>query len=192
MNVEARSQTIESVFKKGQYIIPEYQREYDWTDTNLQEFLDDINSSEEENYFIGHMVCEGNYNGDKFHVIDGQQRITTITIMLSTIRDIFVEKTLIDLADGLHYPYIFAKNRDNQEYVILDNKMPYPVLQAYVQSKPDKKNKRIQAVKSGEKKIIKAYNKFYKEWKELSKEILNPLFSQYRNVLKKWKLRLKS
>jgi uncharacterized protein with ParB-like and HNH nuclease domain len=55
MNVEARSQTIESVLKKGQYIIPEYQREYDWTDHNLQEFLDDINTSKEENYFIGHM-----------------------------------------------------------------------------------------------------------------------------------------
>jgi uncharacterized protein with ParB-like and HNH nuclease domain len=155
MNVEARSQTIESVLKKGQYIIPEYQREYDWTDHNLQEFLDDINTSKEENYFIGHMVCEGNYNGDKFHVIDGQQRITTITIMLSVLRDIFIENNFTNLANGLHDNYIFAKNRDNKEYVILDNKMTYPVLQAYVQSKPDAKDKKIIPNKPGEKKIIK-------------------------------------
>jgi len=175
MNVEARSQTIESVFTKGQYIIPEYQREYDWTEENLNEFIYDINESNEENYFIGHMVCEGNYNGVKFKVIDGQQRITTITIMLSVLRDIFYEKELCNLANGLHEKYIFSKDKDYNEYVILDNKMPYPVLQAYVQSKPDKKNKTIQAVKSGEKKIIKAYNKFYKEWKGSSEDKLKKL-----------------
>jgi len=182
MDVEARSQTIESVFKKGQYIIPEYQREYDWTEENLNEFIYDINESNEENYFIGHMVCEGNYNGVKFRVIDGQQRVTTITIMLSVIRDIFYAKELYNLANGLHENYIFSKDRDNNEYVILDNKMPYPVLQAYVQSKPDKKDKTILAVKSGEKKIIKAYNKFYKEWEDLSEDKLKKLRDKILNL----------
>lgn len=92
MNVEARSQTIESILKKGQYIIPEYQREYDWTEENLNEFIQDINESTEDNYFIGHMVCEGNYNGTSFKVIDGQQRITTITIMLSVFKRYFLRK----------------------------------------------------------------------------------------------------
>jgi len=182
MNVEARSQTIESVLKKGKYIIPEYQREYDWTDVNLSEFLDDINTSEEENYFIGHMVCEGDYNGDEFKVIDGQQRITTITIMLSVLRDVFIEKELENLAVGLHDNYIFAKDRDNNEFVILDNKMPYPVLQLYVQSKPENKNRDVQADKAGEKKIIKAYDKFYKLWKTLSEEELKVLRDKILNL----------
>ena len=182
MNVEARSQTIESILKKGQYIIPEYQREYDWTEENLNEFIHDIKESNEENYFIGHMVCEGNYNGVKFKVIDGQQRITTITIMLSVIRDLFYEKELYNLANGLHENYIFSKDKDYNEYVILDNKMPYPVLQAYVQSKPDKKDKKVKAIKSGEKKIIKAYNKFYKEWKELLEDELKELRDKILNL----------
>jgi uncharacterized protein with ParB-like and HNH nuclease domain len=182
MNVEARSQTIESVLKKGKYIIPEYQREYDWTDINLSEFLDDINASEEENYFIGHMVCEGDYNGDEFKVIDGQQRITTITIMLSVLRDVFIEKELENLAVGLHDNYIFAKDRDNNEFVILDNKMPYPVLQLYVQSKPENKDRNVQADKAGEKKIIKAYDKFYKLWKTLSEEELKVLRDKILNL----------
>jgi len=182
MNVEARSQTIESVLKKGKYIIPEYQREYDWTDVNLSEFLDDLNTSEEENYFIGHMVCEGDYNGDKFKVIDGQQRITTITIMLSVLRDVFIEKKLENLAVGLHDNYIFAKDRDNNEFVVLDNKMPYPVLQSYVQCKPEDKNRKIKAIKSGEKKIIKAYDKFYKLWKNFSEEQLKILRDKILNL----------
>ncbi len=182
MNVEARSQIIESILKKGQFIIPEYQREYDWTDDNLNEFIQDINNSDERKYFIGHMVCEGDYNGTSFKVIDGQQRVTTITIMLSVIRDIFFEKNLNNLANGLHENYIFSKDKDYNEYVILDNKMPYPILQSYVQSKPNKKNKKLEAKKSGEKKIIKAYDKFYKDWKHLDEESLKNLRDKILNL----------
>jgi uncharacterized protein with ParB-like and HNH nuclease domain len=182
MNVEARSQTVESIFKKGQFIIPEYQREYDWTDENLNEFIQDIKNNEEENYFIGHMVCEGDYNGTKFKVIDGQQRVTTVTIMLSVIRDIFFENNLDNLANGLHENYIFSKDKDYNEYVILDNKMPYPILQSYVQSKPNQKNKKLEAKKSGEKKIIKAYDKFYKDWKHLDEESLKNLRDKILNL----------
>jgi len=182
MNVEARSQTIESILKKGQFVIPEYQREYDWTGENLQEFIEDIQSSEEENYFIGHMVCEGSYNGSIFKVIDGQQRITTITIILSVIRDIFYEKSLNNLANGLHENYIFSKDKDYNEYVVLENKMPYPILQSYVQSKPENKNKNTQPIKQGEIKIIKAYNMFYKEWKNLSEDELKNLRDKILNL----------
>lgn len=182
MNVEARSQTVESILKKGQYIIPEYQREYDWTEENLNEFIEDINESIEDNYFIGHMVCEGNYNGTSYKVIDGQQRITTITIMLSVLRDIFYENSMNNLANGLHENYIFAKDKNYNEYVILENKMPYPILQSYVQSKPDKKDKTKVGVKSGEKKIIKAYDKFYKEWEKLDEEKLKKLRDKILNL----------
>ena len=182
MNVEARSLLIENVLKKGQFIIPDYQREYDWTDENLDEFIGDIEDAEQEKYFIGHMVFEGNFNGSKFKVIDGQQRITTITIMLCVLRDIFSEKTLYNLSDGLNDNFIFARDKDNNEYIILDNKMPYPVLQYRVQSKPGKKNKKIQPKKSGERKIIKAYEKFYKKWKELNEKTLKSLRDKILNL----------
>ncbi len=182
MNVEARSLLIENVLKKGQFIIPDYQREYDWTDENLDEFLGDIEDAKEENYFIGHMVCEGNFNSSKFKVIDGQQRITTITIMLCVLRDIFAEKALYNLSDGLNDNYIFARDKDNNEYIILDNQMPYPVLQSYVQSKLDKKNKKIKPKKSGEKKIIQAYDKFYKKWKDLNEKELKSLRDAILNL----------
>ncbi|HUH42102.1 MAG TPA: DUF262 domain-containing HNH endonuclease family protein [Sulfurimonas sp.] len=182
MNVEARSLLLENVLKKGQFIIPDYQREYDWNDDNLDEFIDDLNDTEEENYFIGHMVCEGDFNSSKFKVIDGQQRITTITIMLSVLRDIFFEKGLENLSNGLHDNYIFAKDKDYNEYVVLDNQMPYPILQAYVQNKVKDKIKELKPEKSGEKKIIKAYDKFYKLWKDLTEEKLKLLRDKILNL----------
>ncbi len=62
--------------------------------------------------------------------------------------------------------------------------MPYPVLQKYVQSKPRDKDKSVtsEAKKSGEKKIIKAYNKFYKEWKDFPEIELKKLRDKILNL----------
>jgi len=183
MNVEARSQLIKQVLNKGKFIIPEYQREYDWTDENLNLFLDDINEAEnDENYFIGHMVCEGNYNGSEFKVIDGQQRITTVTIMLSALRDVFYEKGFEKFANGINNKYIFSTDVEENEFVVLENQMPYPTLQSYVQSIPSKKIKIVKPKKSGEKKIINAYDKFFNDFNKLDEDNLKVIRDKLLNL----------
>ena len=163
MDVKAENLLFENVLSKGQYIIPDYQREYDWEDSEIDEFLEDIGELEPaEHYFIGHMVFEGDFNGTTFNVIDGQQRITTITILLCVIRDLLYSKESEKLANALNDKYIFNKNKDGEEFEVLRNDMPYPVLQSYVQSIPKNKDKTKTPEKSGEKKIIKAYDKFIK------------------------------
>jgi len=161
MYVEARSQKIENVLKKGKFVIPDYQREYDWDSAEIAEFLDDIKELKaNESYFIGHMVFEGEFNSNNFNVIDGQQRITTITIMLCVIRDIFYYRKEKDLAEGINENYIFGKDKKNQLYIILENKMPYPILQTYVQSIFNEKDLSKKPIKSGEKRIVKVYDYF--------------------------------
>lgn len=173
MKVEAHDMLIENLLKKGKFIIPDYQREFDWDDEHINELLEDIEEiSENENYFIGHMVFEGDFNGNEFKVIDGQQRITTITILLCVIRDLFIEQNENDLAEGIHTSYIFGKDKNYKGYAVLENRMPYPVLQAYVQSKPNEKNTNVLPQKSGEKKIIHAYNSLKKNFLGLSKDDL--------------------
>src|SRR5690606_17890399 len=70
----------------------------------------------------------------------------------------------------------------NQPYVILENKMPYPILQAYVQSKPNDKNLMLNPTKSGEKKIIKAYNHFYLLFKRKTEQELKDLRDKILNL----------
>lgn len=183
MNVEARSQNIENILKKGVFIIPDYQREYDWDNDEVDEFLEDINENpNDENYFIGHMVLEGDYNGTKFNVIDGQQRFTTITILLCAIRDKFYEINEQSLAIGLNENYVFGKDRNNKSYVILQNNMPYPILQAYVQSIPGEKDLKVKPIKNGERKIIKIYDKIKKDIDRLDVEELKKLRDKILNL----------
>jgi uncharacterized protein with ParB-like and HNH nuclease domain len=72
-----------------QFVIPVYQRNYDWTTTECNELLNDIISVETENrgtHFIGSIVFihEGVFNISEVKelvIIDGQQRLTTINIL---------------------------------------------------------------------------------------------------------------
>lgn len=72
-----------------QFVIPVYQRNYDWTNTECKDLLNDIISVETEDrgtHFIGSIVFihEGTYSTSEVKelvIIDGQQRLTTINIL---------------------------------------------------------------------------------------------------------------
>jgi|GEM_PF-839172 len=183
MEVEAFSLKISNVLSKGKFIIPDYQREYDWDENEIDELLQDLEDvKSSESYFIGHMVFEGKFTGNEFKVIDGQQRITTITILLSVIRDLFYSISSNNFGDGINDKYIFAKDVDNNPFVILENKMPYPILQAYVQSIPREKDLTVKPIKSGERKIIRAYDYFKSLFKGRSEQELKDLRDKILNL----------
>lgn len=68
------------------YTIPKYQREYTWGGREWEALYDDISENNEE-YFIGSIICIplGDSIKPYMEVIDGQQRLTTISILLTAI-----------------------------------------------------------------------------------------------------------
>ena len=64
-------------------------------------------------------------------VVDGQQRLTTITILLCAIREGFKTLERIDLADGLQ-AYIEQRNRENKTEYVLQTETSFPFLQEEV------------------------------------------------------------
>lgn len=74
--------------KKNKFIIPEYQRPYAWTDEQIQTLFDDLveytNDQTESSYFLGSIVSFDNNNGEQ-EIIDGQQRISTLFLLLRAI-----------------------------------------------------------------------------------------------------------
>ena len=71
------------------YVIPSYQRPYAWTVDETSELFDDLHSffqsGTEEPYFLGSIVLIKKENIPRSEVVDGQQRLTTLTILLATI-----------------------------------------------------------------------------------------------------------
>ncbi len=69
------------------YIIPLYQRNYDWQEQQCRQLFDDLvtlhNASERTNHFFGSIVSrQQRLSSQEIYLIDGQQRITTISILL--------------------------------------------------------------------------------------------------------------
>lgn len=92
--IESADLSIEQMYKDF-YIVPPYQREYVWSDVDVQAFADDIYNEfygakgellADREYFIGSVVVCRSPHG-AFDLIDGQQRMTTIFLFLCAIRD---------------------------------------------------------------------------------------------------------
>ena len=122
----------------GKYIIPKFQRDYSWDVEQWDDLWQDIESmiAESGDHYMGYLVLQS-LKGKDSQIIDGQQRFTTITILiLATIKSIQklidkgveVEennrriKTLMDTYIGnvdpvsLEYDNILVLNRNNDAY----------------------------------------------------------------------------
>lgn len=112
---------IQDLIEKNRRVfkIPVYQRNYDWNSVQCEKLFEDIMQAFEEDkkHFTGSVVyIKGESSSsrlDEAMVIDGQQRITTVFILLKVIYDIAVknneESIKAELAD-----YLFNRNCDEQ------------------------------------------------------------------------------
>lgn len=77
---KANNRTIHSI-KSYKFEIPFYQRAYSWRKQDIEKLISDINGK--EGHYLGNIVVKK--NDDKFIVIDGQQRLTTIYIIFMAL-----------------------------------------------------------------------------------------------------------
>ena len=118
--VKAKEHYIKDLLNdKFLFDIPDYQRAYSWNKDNLKQLIDDIMDSiglnkqnnnvfeEYEPYFIGSIVlCSKEYKDDGsglYDVIDGQQRLTSIIILIATIRDLTKNEAYKNILSSLIY-----------------------------------------------------------------------------------------
>jgi uncharacterized protein with ParB-like and HNH nuclease domain len=132
MKIEASDKEVQEIFSLGYFKIPRFQRPYSWTDEEVDNFWEDVINRADGHYFIGSMVV---YQTDKpyFGIVDGQQRLTTITLILAAIRNAFLAYGDVDLAKGVH-GFIEKANLENKNEYILNSETSYPYLQGYIQS----------------------------------------------------------
>jgi len=76
---------VTNVFKEIEYVIPIYQRNYAWTKDEIEQLLNDINDVSDDfkgKYYLGSLIVN-QLGANVFEVIDGQQRLTTLYLLLS-------------------------------------------------------------------------------------------------------------
>lgn len=130
MKIESTDQDIRNLLASGYYRIPRFQRPYSWTRENIQDFWDDVVKDAPDNYFIGSMVTFKDGN-QRYGVVDGQQRLTTITILLAVLRNHLNTLGFKDLAQGIQNQ-IERKNINNKPEYILSTETSYPFFQDHI------------------------------------------------------------
>lgn len=165
MNIKPKDKTIKTLLISGsQFIIPRFQREYSWEKKNYEEFIDDMlnclsikdNKLNTDNYFLGTMLFIGDYSessnlDSQIYVVDGQQRLTTITILFSALSDRFRQIEEQTLSEQV-FRYIMTKDDDGEDIRILQSKTHYPYFSFYIQ---DIEKKDIQPTTTEEEESIK-------------------------------------
>ena len=85
LNNNVKTLKIGELLTNDKYFIPIYQRNYSWGDEEVNYLIQDLwnayLNNENKNYYIGSLVVNKKENGD-FEVIDGQQRLTTLTLIM--------------------------------------------------------------------------------------------------------------
>lgn len=137
MDIKPVDQTIKTFLESFFYRIPRFQRPYSWDRENVADFWNDAIASDDPDYFIGSFVVyRQGPTTDTLLVVDGQQRITTITLLLAALRNTLRESGNDALARGMHL-LIERPDLNNDLQYVLQSESPYPYLQEYIQKYGD-------------------------------------------------------
>jgi hypothetical protein len=133
MDIKPRDQTIKNLLESGFYRIPRFQRAYSWDRENVADFWADAVVADDPAYFIGSFVL---YTAkglpDVYYVVDGQQRLTTITLLLAAVRDALDKHGFSDQAKGVQ-KLIERADLNNDQQFVLQSETPYPFFQEQIQ-----------------------------------------------------------
>ena len=190
---KAESRKVSTLFdleSNKTYNIPRYQREYTWSKDNWEALFNDI--FENPNHFIGSIIIIPDKHNDahgvyQCEVVDGQQRLTTISILFNAIYSylndrkedfdveglvglINLEHTIVNKKDKSSKLVLSSQNHNNSDYryVLQQNKL--------IEEYETPRN-------AGNRKITRAFRYFQKRIAELHAADVSQLLDNIKNAV---------
>ncbi|WP_160292503.1 DUF4357 domain-containing protein [Arthrobacter sp. SPG23] len=178
--LEAHELSLEKIFSSDfAFFIPDYQRPYSWSTDQSGQLLDDLKDAMDQNdgepYFLGSIVLVKSKGSPAADVIDGQQRLTTLTILFSALRALATEETVVNRIESwIHAPIDPFDDAPSQPRVILrnrDQEFFYRNIQsaAGLDTILDMKSPRMDASES-QQRIFENFKHFHEELSSWSPE----------------------
>ncbi|EIT2197036.1 DUF262 domain-containing protein, partial [Enterococcus faecalis] len=177
MKIKPYDSTVAEILTNKRYKIPNFQRDYSWDKKYYQEFLYDMitqlsfsESIEGKDYFLGTMLFLNEEDSTELIVIDGQQRLTTITILFAAISRLLKEYDQ-GLSDAT-FQYVVFKDRRAKDQKVIFPPSSFPYFTKAIQKiEPDKDAK----PKTEEEDLIKETYDYFQN--SLSKEKISRTIS---------------
>lgn len=153
MQFQPTLREIRDVLQSDYYFIPRFQRPFAWTSENLEDFWRDTLVDNESGYFIGPVVV---YEDRKSYLglVDGQQRLTTIMLIMSALRDVFVELGEESLTRGVKR-YIERADDEDKKHFVLKSLAAEQFFQSQILKDPPRT--KVPATRDEERELLKAH-----------------------------------
>ncbi len=132
---------ISNILKTKRFKVPAYQRSYAWEIEHVEALLNDVHDSiknKEHEYFLGSLVVTGQ-SDKRYEVVDGQQRLTTVSLLIAAIKDIFKRDGDNEVVASVKTEFLAStdrKSREKEPKLIL-NEVDNALYQELIESIPD-------------------------------------------------------
>jgi len=123
--LNASASTAGSLFASSVFQVPPYQREYSWTNDEVREFFNDIQGAlEQDSYFLGLIIITEEKS--RRQVVDGQQRIVTLTLLAAALFHEATNRGREALADRIKADFLrsinYATDQTDPRVILTDQK----------------------------------------------------------------------
>lgn len=139
-SIVASTSTAGNLFSGSSFFVPQYQREYSWTRSEVSDFWNDLKDVErDDTYFLGLVIFTTNNNSNE--VIDGQQRLLTLSLLAKCIYDEAIRSERKALANNIRNKFLYRvdyeTDKEHLRVVLADdsnNKAYHSLVQSSVDS----------------------------------------------------------
>jgi len=167
MELNAHTRTLSDLLSVNKrYVVPRFQREYSWSKDEVSALWKDVcdqlrlknGKLVSSEYFVGCLVLVGRDNSPELKIVDGQQRLTTLTILLRAIVAAQIDIKENRSANSVYEKYIEGQDDDGKKFFKLINESPKPYFQECIQNITQGKR----AANTDEELLLKAaYDELY-------------------------------
>ena len=164
--MKAEEKALRFLTMEGKVKIPFFQRTYVWDENNWEDLIEEFFDEEKTNNFLGAIILKQlpSVSGKpkELEVIDGQQRLTTISILLRALHDSFPEDTKQNVRDTIFQILFFKKDYTSPYYDEI--RIEHSLVDSESYKKVIKESETINLSQINEKshRILRCY-KFFRE-----------------------------
>jgi Protein of unknown function DUF262 len=110
--LNASASTAGALLSSSVFEVPQFQREYSWQEDEVSDFWNDLsNGLESDSYFLGLIILTD--EGIRKHVVDGQQRLITLTLLANAIYFEARDRGRAALADRIRADFLLSIDYDS-------------------------------------------------------------------------------
>jgi uncharacterized protein with ParB-like and HNH nuclease domain len=176
--LDASREGMAHILTDNDLFVPPYQRSYAWKSDQVSSLLEDLagairrvpNKGTSE-YFLGSVVAIS--RDGRLEIVDGQQRLATVSIILAAIRNQFLDADDEDMAENIDRQYLLRFDMETREYParLTLNEVDNPYYQGWIVSRPDDRSPDIKPQTASHRRIKRAY--------DVAKKYFQKVWSQY-------------